>query len=155
VRPLAIFPFCLALLATPARAVAQATHDAGGDVDTLRADAAQDNAAALASDCAKACRALEAMQHEAERICELDAGDPCAEAHDKVRDAAERVRAVCPGCMRARGVRDLATPTMAAEESSPSKRGGCAGCATVPRREHGGWSPFVAIALLAARRRRS
>lgn len=72
--------------------------DAGGDVDALMAQLDRDYAQALASDCALACKALESMRRSADRLCQLDPGDRCARAKQKVEGASARVKASCPAC---------------------------------------------------------
>jgi MYXO-CTERM domain-containing protein len=99
---------CLWLL--PSVAFAQpmgAAVDAGGDVDALMAQLDRDYAQALASDCALACKALESMRRSADRLCQLDPGDRCARAKQKVDSASTRVKATCPACAE-----QLAQPPM-------------------------------------------
>jgi hypothetical protein len=145
----------LALTLVPSTALAQAATGATSDPEALQAEIERDYAAALANDCATACRALDSMRRATERLCALDPGDRCVVARRKLDDATTRVRASCPSCAQPLG----GTPADAAQggegagattpasapppqpqaapagapatenaEEVQSKRGGCAAC---------------------------
>jgi MYXO-CTERM domain-containing protein len=156
----------------PASAFAQSADK--GDADALMAEIERDYAAAQGGDCATACRALDSMRRAADHLCELDPGDRCAKARQRVTAATDRVRASCPDCAQPQGnalsgragqpappapvAADQAASKSAepsAPESAPRKGGGCAGCTM----SQGGDGLDLAVAvgglaLLAARRRR-
>lgn len=161
-------PFALAaalgLLLSAAPALAQPADAGLSELETLQAEMDRDNAQAQSADCATACRALEGMRRAADRLCQLDPGDRCTAAREKVRRAAERVRAACPDCAATREEgkeREAEAPRPAPPElaSSPAeahKGGGCAGCSA--HAPEGGTAALLAVAggvfVLAARRRR-
>jgi MYXO-CTERM domain-containing protein len=90
---------CLWLLPAVAHAqVTGAAADAGGDIEALQAQLDRDYAQALAGDCSLACRALDSMRRSADRLCQLDPGERCSRAKEKVDTASARVRASCPTC---------------------------------------------------------
>ena len=143
---------CAVLLSLmPASAFAQVSDP--GNADALVVEIDRDYAAAQGGDCATACKALDSMRRAADRLCQLDPGDRCAKARQKVSDAKDRVRASCPSCAQPLGnglsggagqapaeppaPAAVAGPskseqTAAQEESAPRKGGGCAGCSTGP-----------------------
>jgi MYXO-CTERM domain-containing protein len=116
---------CLWLLPSVAHAqmTGAAAVDAGNDVDALMAQLDRDYAQALASDCALACKALESMRRSADRLCQLEPGDRCARAKQKVDSASARVKATCPTCAEQLG------------EKAPAGGAGGAAGATPPPRE--------------------
>ncbi|MGH7295238.1 MAG: MYXO-CTERM sorting domain-containing protein [Polyangiaceae bacterium] len=147
----------------PSLAMAQPV-DAGGEPGALQAEVEADYAQAMASDCALACKALGSMRRATQRLCELDPGDRCTGAKQKLGAATAHVHAACPECAEALGGEPMggtsaapAPPEMeaVAQESVASKRGGCAGCA-ISETGTGAAMP-VGLALFAgwvARRRR-
>jgi MYXO-CTERM domain-containing protein len=165
---------CAVLLSlSPASAFAQASDPGGADALVVEID--RDYAVAQGGDCATACKALDSMRRAADRLCQLDPGDRCAKARQKVSDATARVNASCPSCAQptsnavagGAGQPPAAPPAPAeasgpseskeavAQESAPRKGGGCAGCTSAP----GGDGLAVVLGvgglvLLGARRRR-
>jgi MYXO-CTERM domain-containing protein len=160
---------CLWLLPSVAQAqVTGATADAGSDIDALQAQLDRDYAQALASDCALACRALESMRRSADRLCQLDPGDRCSRAKQKVDSASARVRAACPTCAEELGAPSGGAGAPAPPEASPappaetvvqaeavsSSRRGC-GC-TATRSPADAIEPLAlgGLVLVALRRRK-
>jgi MYXO-CTERM domain-containing protein len=169
--------FCAVLLSlSPASAFAQVS-DPGADALVVEID--HDYAVAQGGDCATACKALDSMRRAADRLCQLDPGDRCAKARQKVSDATARVTASCPSCAQptsnaaASGAgqssaappavppapAEAAGPSKSAEaveqESAPHKGGGCAGCTSAPGGDGVATALGVgALVLLGARRRR-
>jgi len=171
---------CAVLLSlSPASAFAQASDPGGADALVVEID--RDYAVAQGGDCATACKALDSMRRAADRLCQLDPGDRCAKARQKVSDATARVNASCPSCAQPTGnpspggagqpaSAPPAPPAPApaeaasgpseskeavAQESAPRKGGGCAGCTSAP----GGDGLAIVLGvgglvLLGARRRR-
>ena len=76
------------LLLLPRSALAQVADK--GDPDALMAEVDRDYAAAQAGDCSTACQALDSMRRAADHLCELDPGDRCAKARQRVSDVAGR-----------------------------------------------------------------
>lgn len=114
---------CLWLLPSVAQAQITGTAgDAGGEADALLAQLDRDYAQALASDCALACRALESMQRSADRLCQLEPGDRCSHAKEKVDSATARVKATCPSCTEALHLKagEEGTGSTAPREPSPA-----------------------------------
>ena len=62
-----------------------------------------DEAVAVSTDrCSTACAALASMERAAQHLCDLAGASDgrCANARDRVKNAASRVQAACPGCAR-------------------------------------------------------
>jgi MYXO-CTERM domain-containing protein len=146
---------------------------------TAGSAAAQDEVEALAEDleaqlneldtgdCSVACKALESMIRSAERICELDPGERCAAAREKVAKARARVRAACPECAAAGEQAGIPEPEVEPDEyrvdtkkgapapAPPAETGGgCASC-TVGERDGGDGALLLLVIGAILLRRRS
>lgn len=110
-------------------------EDAGDELATLQKNLADEQSALATSDCSTACRALDSIRRVADRICVLDPGDPCTSARARADAATRRVREACPECAILPGspppAMEAKTVSTDSGPPSESKRGGCAGCATV------------------------
>jgi hypothetical protein len=164
VKRLVVF---LLLAIFPSSAYAQ-SRDAGTDADALAAEIDRAWAQLQSNDCDTACRALDSMRRATERLCEMDPGDRCARARQKLADATARVRNACPSCPEATG-RMFAPESEKAQEAPPppasspavaeetvqKKNGGCGGCAigsTYGGAPGAAW--LLGLALLMLRKRR-
>jgi len=148
---------CAVLLSlSPASAFAQASDPGGADALVVEID--RDYAVAQGGDCATACKALDSMRRAADRLCQLDPGDRCAKARQKVADATARVNASCPSCAQPTsnaGPSESKEAEAVAQESAPRKGGGCAGCTSAPGGDGLGIALGIGgLVLLGARRRR-
>ncbi|HSQ65546.1 MAG TPA: MYXO-CTERM sorting domain-containing protein [Polyangiaceae bacterium] len=149
-----------AALFAPSLALAQTTtrsepEKAWAEVQQQAAEA--DNA----QDCALACRALQSLARATQHLCDLGP-EHCDEARAKLREATERVHALCPDCT----VGTLAEPQPRAEmagapssdrlvaESSSQKGGGCAGCSTTASSGDLVVLALASLALMAVRRKK-
>lgn len=171
-----------ATLVWPATAFSQvADEPPTADIDTLVSGLDDALAALDTSDCAVACQALESMIRSAERICDIDPGEPCTAARAKVEAARQRVLAACPDCAAAAAgaagkrrhdaneksgsrpepVEEKVRVTTEGrdEPSAPPAEdasGGCASCALIGVEDRSidpAWGLFIGAAALALRRR--
>jgi hypothetical protein len=162
----------LLLAIFPATAYAQSplggspASDGGSNADAVAAEIDRDWAQVQSSDCDTACRALDSMRRATERLCEMDPGERCARARQKLAEATAHVRSACPSCPEATGrmfpesekAEAPAPPTgnaAVAEETVQKKSGGCGGCTLGSA--HGsspGAAWLLGLALLMLRKRR-
>lgn len=113
-----------------------------------------------ASECPRACLALEAMRQAADRLCSLDPAAPGARARVETEAKARTVAAACPDCHEAKAILDGGPAgkdsVACATASGPpaTDKGGCAGCAVAVA--HGGFEGpcwLGGLALAMGRRR--
>jgi hypothetical protein len=147
-RLLLIATCLLAVVAFSRPTLAETPPDAAalaGEIDHLYGDA-------LASDCSTACRAFDSMRRSVERLCAIDAGDPCQRARAKLEDASRHVRAACPTCEQA--LERTAEPSAATaqgpatEAAAPPPHGGCASCTATGAGAYDPWTACLAAAVI-------
>jgi hypothetical protein len=160
VRRMRIAVLAAALLA-PSLALAQTTTLA--EPEKAWADVQQQAAEAESTqDCALACKALQSLARATQHLCDLGP-DHCDEARAKLREASERVHAICPDCAVGSGgaAPPPRTPTPApapaegsndrvVAETATQRGGGCAGCSASTSRGDLAVPGLALLALLAS-----
>ena len=108
-----------------------------------------------ASECPRACLALEAMRQAADRLCSLDPAAPGKRARAETEAKARTVVAACPDCGEAVALLDggpAGKDSVACADPArppPTDKGGCAGCAVRADHGDGGSAGLAWLAALA------